>query len=63
MKPTWESAPPWANWLAMDGAGVWYWYEFRPETGTFGWYSKLGRVERAALIHSDIWESSLESRK
>ena len=30
MKDVWENAPEWANWLAMDGDGVWWWYECEP---------------------------------
>ena len=26
-KPDWEDAPDWANWLAQDMDGEWYWYE------------------------------------
>jgi len=25
--PRWKDAPDWANYLAQDGAGSWYWYE------------------------------------
>ena len=30
-KPSWDDAPEWANWLAMDGARIWYWHELEPE--------------------------------
>jgi hypothetical protein len=30
MKPDWKDAPEWANWLAMDGDGYWYWYQGEP---------------------------------
>lgn len=30
MKPSWDDAPWWANWLAMDGDGFWNWYETEP---------------------------------
>jgi len=30
MKPSWEDAPKWAEWLAMDGDGWWAWHENRP---------------------------------
>lgn len=26
-KPSWDTAPEWANYLAMDGNGEWFWYE------------------------------------
>lgn len=31
MKPDWKDAPDWANWLAMDADGEWWWYERKPE--------------------------------
>lgn len=30
MKPDWKDAPEWANWLAMDKTGEWWWYENEP---------------------------------
>lgn len=30
MKPSWDDAPEWANWLAMDDNGVWYWHDEKP---------------------------------
>lgn len=30
MKPDWNGAPKWANFLAQDPDGDWYWYEQRP---------------------------------
>ena len=29
-KPSWHTAPDWAEYLAMDASGDWYWYEFEP---------------------------------
>jgi len=31
MKPEWKDAPKWANWLAQDANGDWYWYKEKPE--------------------------------
>jgi len=31
MKPDWKDAPQWADWLAMDGDGIWVWFEYKPE--------------------------------
>lgn len=36
-KPNWEDAPKWANWLAMDANGTWWWYEAEPY---IGWQSQ-----------------------
>lgn len=29
-KPTWAEAPHWANWLAQDYVGAWFWYSHPP---------------------------------
>lgn len=29
-KPNWCDAPDWANWLAQDGDGEWWWHECKP---------------------------------
>lgn len=42
-KPSWDTAPEWANWLAMDGNGEWYWYESKPE-----WRFNIWRSEDAS---------------
>jgi hypothetical protein len=31
MKPDWKNAPLWADWLAMDGDGIWVWFQDKPE--------------------------------
>jgi hypothetical protein len=30
MKPEWKDAPDWAQWLAMDADGTWFWFEVEP---------------------------------
>ena len=30
-KPDWKNAPEWANWLAQDEDGPWYWFQSKPE--------------------------------
>lgn len=37
MKPDWSDAPEWANYLAMDNNGDWYWYEEKPEICCMSW--------------------------
>lgn len=29
-KPDWKDAPEWAQWLAQDSDGEWYWFEVKP---------------------------------
>ncbi len=31
MKPSWEDAPDWSEWLAQNGDGFWGWYEEEPK--------------------------------
>lgn len=30
-KPSWDDAPKWASYLAMDGDGLWVWYQTKPD--------------------------------
>lgn len=30
MKPKWKDAPEWAEYLCMDGDGMWSWFEAEP---------------------------------
>lgn len=60
MKPDWKDAPAWANWLAMDASGKWFWWEYEPEFTGEEWVSG-GTSEIACKIFDDAF-SSLESR-
>jgi len=60
MKPSWDDAPSWAKWLAMDEGGEWYWYEFEPKKFGFCFRQVKGET-RQAMIDLD-WEQSLERR-
>jgi hypothetical protein len=65
MKPSWDHAPEWANYLAMDSDGCWYWYEkppvFVPATGWWSCSSSGGRYD-VALDPPNAAADSLESR-
>lgn len=60
MKPSWNDAPKWAQYLAMDGDCEWYWYASKPSIASidYVWYCDDCQYERA---DSD-WKESLESR-
>lgn len=61
MKPDWKDAPEWANWLAMDGDGAWFWYESEPAENQCGfWNTKNGMFERVENIKG--WDKSKEKR-
>lgn len=64
-KPHWKDAPDWANWLAMDDDGSWFWYQKKPrltddhcrfiETG--------GQNELAVMDRPNLnWRETLEPR-
>lgn len=48
MKPDWKDAPEWAQWLARDPDGEWWWHEGKPQKGhpETGWTSE-GQLRRA----------------
>ena len=39
MKPSWDDAPEWAKFVAMDFDGEWYWHETRPTYCKGEWHS------------------------
>jgi len=68
-KPSWEIAPKWANWLAQDSNGSWFWYEHKPHTG-IGWIDNAGvygpdtgKWKRASDDKpNENWKETLEKR-
>lgn len=60
-KPDWKDAPDWAEYLAQDGCGSWYWFERQPKIGRNGnWYVTHGDCEEA--ICNPDWQETLEPR-
>lgn len=63
MKPSWDDAPGWANFMAMDADGDWYWYLNEPKVvypsddywTNFGPYAKAGYTP-------NLWDQTLEKR-
>lgn len=47
MKPSWDDAPYWAEWLAMDGMGEWFWFESMPRPHESGVWESYERVQEA----------------
>jgi hypothetical protein len=61
MKPDWKDAPEWAQYLAMDESGSWWWFEYEPMQAKRIWGMGAGfRCERA-VAHVD-WKNTLEKR-
>lgn len=47
-KPSWDSAPEWAQFLAKDDYGRWHWYEYEPNYRfKVWWISREGRFQLA----------------
>jgi len=61
MKPDWKDAPEWAQWLAQDLDGVWWWYADKPSLGIKTWATDLGAIAECATL-STGWKESLERR-
>ena len=59
MIPNWDNAPKWANWLAQDLSGRWWWYENKPEPHATRWVAQNSRCEPVEISH---WEDSLQQR-
>jgi hypothetical protein len=61
-KPDWKDAPDWANFLARDADGSWWWYRDIPHI-SFGnpWHETGGKMLRAT-DGDDSWRSSKEER-
>jgi hypothetical protein len=60
MKPSWDGAPDWANWLSQDGDEKWHWYENQPswDYPTKQWVTN-GRYEEANAVDGN---GTLEER-
>lgn len=63
-KPSWDDAPEWANWLAMDADGTWFWFEDEPISIFAGFIpqginSGIARRQRAGKTH---FTETLEKR-
>lgn len=69
MKPDWKDAPEWAEWLAMDQGGSWYWHAGQPfwDSTDGCWYDRDIENEITALASLGISEidpsSTLEGRR
>lgn len=58
-KPSWQDAPTWARYLAMDRNGMWLWFECKPTASpSHGeWRQNSGRCEPCVR-----WTATLETR-
>lgn len=58
----WKDAPEWANFVAMDDDGLWWWYENRPVQGDNEWKKAGGFFLLAEDKSPSGWEASLTGR-
>lgn len=58
-KPTWDDAPKWAKFLAMDANFNWWWFECEPYYQYGTWAADSGKCDRAS---KPIGKDSLERR-
>ncbi len=59
MKPSWDDSPIWAQWLAMDKDGMWFWYSLLPDIDEYQWCTDVGKCMSAKVNN---WENSLQER-
>ena len=64
--PSWDDAPEYANWLAQDENGMWYWYEIEPHQEAACWnfhgdddYERVNRIGDSA---NPNWRNTLKAR-
>jgi hypothetical protein len=63
MKPSWDDAPMWANYLAMNPDGSWKWWECEPEPSHGAWWATtLTGKTLAATPREEAWQDTLEPR-
>jgi len=61
--PDWNDAPEWANYVAKDDDGEWYWYENEPtpDIDSWEWNANGGRKEIYFQAYP-FWGDSLQPR-
>lgn len=59
-KPEWRDAPEWANYIAMDEDGTWWWFENEPRKVGNGW--NFGGQSSLVFFEYSEWSETLERR-
>lgn len=63
MDINWSKAPEWANWLAQDACGDWFWFENKPELQSEGWDDdKTQKENKHEIAGVSGWKNSLQKR-
>lgn len=63
MKPSWDDAPDWANYLAQDYDLEWWFYEEEPEARGLYWASTARCEISISPQVQDYWTDTLERRQ
>lgn len=61
MKPDWKDAPEWADWLAMDSDGKWWWYECEPDLFKDCFFLSPDNG-RSDFVIGHSWKETIEQR-
>ena len=61
-EPDWKDAPEWANYLAMDANGYWWWYEEKPQLSRGIWAFGGERLRKTLHKQDVAWYESLQER-
>jgi len=56
--PNWQHAPSWANYVAMDQDGSWWWHEFEPTPCGSTW----GGGGRVHPVSFGAWRETMSER-
>ena len=64
MKPDWKLAPEWAQYVAEDSDGSWWWHQFKPTMGRLarGWFNAGRHQEARPVTAPNDWRNTLEER-
>ena len=62
MKPSWKDAPEWAQYLAMDENGEWWWYSEIPAVMSDNSTWTIGLCQTGARVRNPGWRDTLEKR-
>ena len=57
----WSKAPPWANWIAQDEDGQWYWYQKKPVWNRSYWSPNGGLHTQASESNPISTQASMLS--
>lgn len=61
MKPDWKDAPEWAQWLAQDKDGRWFWYQNKPALLDDCWDLVGANYEECDPQNTE-WTNTLEKK-